>query len=369
MSGGRGRKRRIATNVYEDDLGRIGVAQVGPLRKDKRFSKDTPRAVIQAWIDATRKEFRKQRTRARRLKGTLAEDVATYLAELPAGRSKNDTTSLLAAWVAALGAVRRSTLTEARLRAVVLEWQQDGIAASTINHRRQALVNLITTLDGRDAPNIARALKRQREPDAEPRAVPMALLDAIIDSMDAHRSSHPGRGGRGFRNKSHARLKMMLWTGITPASLKRLTARAIDLEQRTMTLPSRVKGAGAESVTVPLFPQGVEACRAWLRAFAWGRFDHRALGRAFHRAVKAYVASQAAAGRAVDVPADLRPYDLRHSFLSWVWQVTRDPLLVQHFAQHADLKTTRRYTRGVVDARARSAVASVTTKSDNETAE
>ena len=342
----------LAPNIYLTEKGIRARAKLGPHRKEKRFKTGTPLREINAWLEDTRRDFRKRRSIAKRQKGLLAGDVAAFLDTLPAGRARNNTATYLAAWMIALGECRRSSCTVDRLQAVVTKWINAGVAANTIKHRRRALAQLIEYCDGDDAPNAARALKVPREPDAEARGVDMQLLDAIIRGMDRDRSVRDGRGGKGFRNKSQARLLMMLWTGITPASLMRLKPHHVNLDTRTLTLPSRKKGRGAHGVTVPLFPQGVEACRAWLRAFAWGTFGQRSLRHAFRRAVRRYIAREADAGRTVTVPPDLRVYDLRHSFASWLWEVTADPLLVQHFLQHADLKTTARYTRGTIDARA-----------------
>lgn len=361
----RGRRRRIAPNIWEDDRRRIGIAKVGQHRTSKRFPKSTSERTIQAWIEDTRRDLRRRRAQVRRQKGTLTGDIRTFLATLPPKTpATRNTASYLATWLIALGDVKRSTLTDAKLQRVVHEWIAAGVAASSIKHRRRALAQLIETLDGPDAPNPARVLKTPREPDAAPRRVDMAVLTTIIDGMDQQRTvRHSGRRGKGFRNRAHARLRMLLWTGIAPATLQRLRAHDIDLDKETITVPARLKGRGAPAVTLPLFPDGVESCRRWLRASAWGSFDQRVLGRAFHTAVERYVAKETAAGRTVTLPPDLRPYDLRHSFLSWLWETTEDILLVQHYAQHADLKTTSRYTRGAVDRRIRDVVDRIRKKS------
>lgn len=359
----RGKARRLATNVWEDDKRRIGIAKVGKHRTAKRFPKDTSIRKITDWIEDTRRDLRKRRTVQKRQRGTLAGDIAAYLATLPNGRAKHNTVANLNAWLLVLGDVQTATLTESRLQRILNDWQDAGLAASTLKHRRRDLSTLLAKVNGPDAPNPARALSVPREPPAEPRGVDVHLLTAILESMDTHRSlRHPGRGGRGFRNKAQARLMMMLWTGISPASLQRLGPHDIDIEREQMTLPPRQKGRGAPAVTVPLFPQGVEACRRWLRAFAWGRFDQRALGKSFHAAVRRYVAQAAAQGRTVTLPPDVRPYDLRHSFLSWLWQETEDILVVQHFAQHLNLETTSRYTKSAVDPRVRAIVDRVKAK-------
>jgi integrase len=46
-----------------------------------------------------------------------------------------------------------------------------------------------------------------------------------------------------------------------------------------------------------------------------------------------------------------RPYDLRHSFLTEAYRVSRDIRATQELALHTDVRMTRRYTLGAVDER------------------
>lgn len=349
-----GQRTKIATNIYEDAFGRTAIAKLGQHRTEKRFPLSTSQRDIRAWIEERRAEFRKKKRALTKLRGTLKGDVINYLATLPAGRPKTDTRSNLAAWLLALGDVKRQTITIEMLRGVVADWLEQDVAASTINHRRRALIALYETLDGPDAPCPPRQLKRQRAPKGQPRAVPMAILDAILNTMEDDR----GQRFKGEKtptartNKSKARLRVLLWTGLPPSTLMRLHPSDVDLMGGTVTLPPRAKGRGAPAVTLPLFPQGAEAFRGWLRARAWGWFDQSALGRVFRKAVKRYTESVPA----VRLPADLHAYDLRHSFLTWVYKQTRDALTVKHFGQHQDLATTERYIEGGIPEAAQAAV-------------
>jgi integrase len=354
----------LPPNVRDDGKRLIAVAKVGrDLREKKRFPHATPLRTITDWLETTRARLRQERRATQRLKQTLGGEVAAYVKTVPQGRARANTHAYLRAWVLALGDVSRKALTPERLQEVITGWIEAGIAASSLKHRRRALAQLLEARHDHTLAVAVRGLKLPREPKAEPRSVDLALLHALLSGMNARRSvRYPGRGGAVFGNKTRARLLMMLWTGITPASLRRLHPSAIHLEQGTITLPPRQKGTGAESVTLPLFGEAPAACQAWLRASAWGAFDQRALGKCFHTAVRTYVRAEAAAGRTVLLPPDLRPYDLRHSFLSWLWTVCHDPLVVQEYAQHADLKTTARYTRGAVSARLQAVAARLNQK-------
>jgi integrase len=364
----------LAPNIYQDHEGISGIARVGKHSKEKSFPHGTALRTINAWLEQERSRLRGLKKKAQQVRGTLAGDVLTYLNSLPKGRAKDNTRWDLAAWVRELGSLPRSKLSVSDLRAVVNGWIEARVPASTINHRRRALAQLWDRLDGEDAPNPVRKIKRAKEVLGEPTAYPMSALTAAIDGMAKDRG-HQLKGGSSFRlwNKSRARLRMLLWTGMPPQSLRVLNPRrvAIDLERGELWYPPRGKGAGAEAVLLPLFPEGVVSLQQWLKAGAWGKFSEAMLRLALHRAARSYAAREAAEGRTSAIPVPprrkkgdpptkgegIRVYDLRHSFLTWLYETTGDPYLVKLFGQHANLETTMRYTRKGVPARAREAVA------------
>jgi integrase len=344
----RGARVRLWENVYSDDAGIAGVARAAGKRKELRFPHGTGKREILEALEEARRELRKAAKRqAQALReGTLAGDVAAYLDTLPEGQAKKSTRSNLAAWLPALGERPRAALTVEELRKVVRGWLEAGVAASTLNHRRRELINLWEHFDGEEAECPARRLKRQRPPEREPRALPMPLLEAIIAGMPERRVRRRGRKALEGPSYSKARLWLMLWTGIAPATMARLHPRAFDLEAGPtgeLALPARRKGKGAKAVTLPLVAEARPAVRLWLRLGAHGRFSTSSLAKAFARAARAYQAKREAAGQPVSLPPDLSPYVLRHSFLTWLARKVRDPLLVQRYAQHADLKTTAQY--------------------------
>lgn len=57
-----------------------------------------------------------------------------------------------------------------------------------------------------------------------------------------------------------------------------------------------------------------------------------------------------------EIPPDLRPYDLRHTFLSYILEHTGDLVVVGALAQHADARSTRRYTQRAASIRAFDAI-------------
>jgi integrase len=186
-----------------------------------------------------------------------------------------------------------------------------------------------------------RRVKRAKETLGEPRAWPVPVLDRIIAGVGPDRA--------------RAQLHLLLWTGMPPGSLARLPMGDVDLEAWTIRYPARRKGAGAQPVLLPIVPAGRARVRAWLRAFAWGGVD----GVNLTRRLRVATARYRMAHPDCPVPADVQLYDLRDSFLTWLYAETGDPLLVQLYGQHADLATTYRYIRGGVPARAAAAIAAM----------
>lgn len=352
----RGASRRIDTNIFEDAKGIRAIARAAGRRREKRFPKSAALKTIKAWQDDTRRELRVISGTRARLSGTLAGDVLHYLDLLPSGRRRSTTAAILSHWVRALGTQRRTSLTAAILQATMDAWQGDGHAGSTVKHRRRVLAQLWTALDGPMAYNAVRHTQRPREPQPEARAIPIDIADAILRAMPE--STRRLRGYRVTpidRSKTKARLRVMLWTGLPQATLMRVRVNDIDLERATLYVRPRRKGQGVPGMTIPLLPEAVEALRSFLRAFAWGQFSTDAMHASFTGAVARY----RAAHPDVSLPSDLRPYDLRHTFLTEVYLRTGDLEAVKQLGQHADLKTAERYIQGAVCVRAQMAVETV----------
>ena len=77
---------------------------------------------------------------------------------------------------------------------------------------------------------------------------------------------------------------------------------------------------------------------------AWGGVTSATRCIVFHRAVEKVRAEHP------DwiIPADLKPYDARHSFGCAAYEATHDLHLVQGLMGHKDARTTRRYVHGVI---------------------
>jgi integrase len=111
----------------------------------------------------------------------------------------------------------------------------------------------------------------------------------------------------------------------------------------------------------PLLPPAIVAIRDYDAAGLWGRaFARRAMARMWKTAiVNARIAAAEIARETGDstildalvqyVPINCRPYDLRHSFLSETYRVSKDPRTVRTVGQLSpNSKTWERYTVAVV---------------------
>jgi integrase len=349
-------RERIAPNIYRDNLGIAAYAHAVGRRREKRFKADTPLKVIREWQDDTRRALRREGAMRASVSGTFASDVALYLGGL-AGTTRRDAANLLAHWTRAVGASRtRTSVTVHDLRAAVSEWQEAGHAASSINHRRRALIALYVTLDGEETPVLPRRLPRVTPPRGTIRAVDIDVIDAILRAMPDRGRRRKGEAATREASKTKARLRLMLWTGLGQASVMRLRPDDIDLETGTLHLRPRQKGRGSAGATVRMLPEGVEACRAWLRAMAWGRFSTDSMAASLAAALRRARADDPA----LPIPEGFRPYDLRHCYLSYMLENTGDLRAVQELAQHRDIRSTLRYTERAVSPRAGAAIDAVT---------
>lgn len=138
-------------------------------------------------------------------------------------------------------------------------------------------------------------------------------------------------------------------------------------------LAGRHKGRGTRARAVPLLPDAVRWLRRWLAlgAAARGPFSASSLRKSFRIAVqRARARWDAAEARAAayhrrpvrpwPVHADVRPYDVRHSFAVRVILETRDVFAARELMLHADIKTTLQYLDAAVSPSAAAAVREMT---------
>lgn len=323
----RGASRAIAPGIYRDQIGYRAVVAVGSgptrVQREHRFPKDATLRQMKAWQGDTRSELRKTRPRANA--GTLQHDVKRYLKVVASMPSLDTRGYELAAWVAECGERKTLELTIDELGRVHRAWAK-VVSPITCNHRRNALSQLFQTLYPEHA-DVAARLPYLQPPHPTPRGIADADIVDILTAL--------------LPSKTRARLYVMATTGLPPARIMRMTEADIDLEQRTMRLEGRRKGAGTRGRAYLLSADAVAAWRAFIAADAWGTFSSAGMWVTFQRGVTAVNAARVAK-RLPPLPP-IRPYDLRHAFGRRVYETTRD-LRATADLLDCSLETAMRYT-------------------------
>lgn len=335
----RGKRLRLAKGIFQDASGITARVEVAKQRDEQRYPLGTPLETMKAWQERRKPELRAlAKRRAGAAPGSFGADCERYLAAvkgMPTYRWRADDIAL---WRRALGDERRrDTIQQAEVAAVLHRWfteprsktNKRPYGASTVNHRRTALLHLYTTLDGPDAPNPVRGIKKFREPDPKPKGYSYAVIQQILAQV---------RGA-----KTRARLAVMAYTGLPPAQIMRVEAEHVDWRARKVWVQGRRKGMGTQGRLYPLTPEGLKAFRALAAAQAWGRYSTSSARRDFRAACKA-------AGAAIGTP-----YDLRHSFASATYQAS-EQRAAQELLDHHDPRTSWRYIMGAVSSHIRAAL-------------
>lgn len=298
--------------------------------KSKRFPKTATLTEMKNWREAQRVSHRAA-PKAPVVKGTLAADIQRYLKLVATMPSLKDRTRDLEDWRRAFGSKPRGNLTQQDYQQQLQEWRLHGkdghaLAASTVNHRRTALMHLYTTLDGRGASNPLKDIVAFEEPPPEPRDLGLAVVKAILKAMP--------------RSKTRARVKVLAWTGIRGASeLGKMKPEHVNVSQATCWVPTGKKGKPRQLV---LNRAGLAAWKEFAALKAWGRYQKDSLRRSFHRAVRK-VNKARAEDKLPPLPAGIRVYDLRHTIATALLASGADLADVQQHLGHTSPRMTRRY--------------------------
>ena len=373
--------RRLAPGVWEDDLGWTIIATYG--KKDRtqfRIARvDPPPSVLvlkrrRAEAIAQLKTDRQAATTAEAARQVArAVDAATIAGACQAFRETLPATSTFLAAVArkwetdpAVKDRPLATLTRDAIRKQLNVWRKAGYSASQVNHFKVGIAAVWRSVYGDEAPNPGRQITRHAEPRPELRAVPRHVVDAVLAAIPDTLHNRLEADGRTHKpNLAKIRIRILATTAIPQAMLCQIRRENLDFTTREIYIPPRGKGAGADGRTLELIPPAVEAFKDLDAAGGFGRFNVRSLSRVFARAVVKARAQYAAKGKPFPVPPTrvdvkgrqrgFRAYDMRHTFLTAVYNETHDPLAVQELGLLGSLAMTPRYAHGAVSAVARRA--------------
>jgi integrase len=244
-------------------------------------------------------------------------------------------------WIAVFGRRERPSITVAQIQKALDELRA-RLAPASVNKRRTALMHLWTTLDGRHQANPVKATTVFAEPEPVPRAPELAAVLQLLKHLPAKTN---------YGKKCRARLKVIAWTGWPHAIVKQL--KPADLphwKKGRAFVERRKKGKGARARWLPLLPEAVAALKEYDRVRAYGHFSNSTL----HKRVSQFCRDRA-------IP-HIRPYDLRHFFLTTVAVATRDERAVMELGLISTPAIARRYTEAATDPRVEAALAELASR-------
>jgi site-specific recombinase XerD len=298
--------------------------------KSKRWPETATKTEMREWREDVRVKARAQPKPAPSARGTLAADIDHYLKLVATMPTIKDRRRDMTRWQNVLGMRPRPKLTRDDYRLVLQEWRLTGkgghpLAASTVNHRRTAMMHLYTTLDGKGAPNPLRDIPPFTEPPAEPRDIGIETARAILAALKP--------------SKSRARLNVLAWTGLRGNSeLGKMKPEYLNLEQQECWAPTGKKG---KPRLIVLNADGVDAWQEFAHMKAWGKYSKDSLRRSFHRAVAIVNRDRLRAGLAP--LRHLRVYDLRHTIATAMRRGGADLADIQAHLGHTSPRMTQRY--------------------------
>jgi integrase len=322
----------LAPGIYELAHGgfrvtvSVGDRRRGGKRRDTTFPKGTALRDMVAWQNDNRADLRRQRIVP--ATGTLNADIPRYLDTLALKpRLQKDRRHQLQAWVATFGERHRHTITRDEIRRRIKQWLAAGVAPSTIRHRLTAVSKLYEELDGEDATNPVKGIKRPPEPEPQPDSRPVEMIQQVLDAL-WYRTAMNNRGW-----KTLARALVLAHTGMRASQVKRLDPD-LDIRPHLAGEPPFVQvsaGKGGRAYRLPLTSDGKAALLLFLRVGAHGPFSTQAF-------YKSWMLGCEQAG-----VTPFNPYKLRHSFATMLRREGADLADVQQLLGHKSPKTTARY--------------------------
>lgn len=326
--------KKIATGLWTTATGFRVFVRVAPGKgglKQKRFGKTATLTEMKQWRENVRVEARKQPQRPPSDPGTVGADIDRYLKLVATMPTIKDRTRDLDGWRAIVGMRPRHKLKQDDYRLVLQEWRLTGkrggtpLAASTVNHRRTAMMHVFTVLDGKAAPNPLRDIPPFDEPPAEPRDIGLKTAKAILAAMPP--------------SKTRARVKVLAWTGMRGNSeLGKMKPEYVNVASKECWAPTGKKG---KPRLIVLNTHGVNAWREFAAIKAWGKYSKDSLRRSFHRAVTIVSAQRVQDGH--EPLPQIRVYDLRHTIATAMRKAGADLADIQAHLGHTSPRMTQRY--------------------------
>lgn len=294
----------------------------------KHFKRGTDPVKIKTWLLNTEVKFR---SGSATKTGKFNDDAAVYLASVAAMSTYAERKVHIEEWIEVFKGQLRDTISSEQIRAQLHAWKAEGRAASTVNHRRTALMHLFRVLDGKSGANPVKDAPKFVEPSPFPRAVSSATIARLLRKVPA--------------GPDRARAMVLAYTGIPHAQIAKIEPGHVNPAAKTVIVHGRKKGQGTATSIRRLTPKGVQAFEMMKKTKAWGPFSRWD----FRRVILA-------ACEAAKITPALRPYDLRHFFGTELYRRSGDMRAVQILMGHSTPTLTHRYTLGATDPRVEAAI-------------
>ena len=337
----RGKRTTIAPGIYQDKYGIAAVAKANGKREEERFPPDTPIADMQAWRTMMVRRLATEPPDT--IEGTLADWIRQSLESVTSMPSYEARRADSEAWIPTLGQRDPRSILPREITTQLNLWAEQGYAASTLNHRRQAINACYAFMDP-NGPNPVSGTQPRRPLPLEARALPWADVLELVAALPTTRAA--------------TLLRVMAHTGYPPARVTRLLPADLDAEASAVFLIGRRKGKGTKSERVRVSTDGLAALQEHFRHFpTGGGVTKTSWIVTFHQAVAAVNRQRAVTGRE-PLPEGLRPYDLRHSFGTKLYEETGDLFAVAR-TLGCSMETAERYTMGGIPAQIDKAITAI----------
>ena len=313
--GPRRRRTRVAEGIYKDQYGLATTVKVNGIQREMRFPAGTSLKAIRKERDELKASLRRQPPATRQ---TLAHDTARYLDQVGTTVSLVNRQREIEVWLPRFGHLRTLSLPGHvnSLNGQLREWRR-SLAASTVNHRRNALTNLVKILYGRRAAAELVDLERFKAPPPKPRWIDRDHVADVLEQIPPATKTAP-------------RLWLIHWTGMRPSQMGRLTLDDFRLDE-PIPFIAVPRGKGGRLAAVPLVEEGLGAARAFIAADAFGPWSCPSANKAL----------AAAARRAGRPPFTV--YQIRHSFSAALRRTGADIADIQDLYGHTDPEITQIY--------------------------
>jgi integrase/recombinase XerD len=175
------------------------------------------------------------------------------------------------------------------------------------------------------------------------RQLPRALSPSHVEQLIAAPDASTPEGAR-----DAAMLEIFYSCGLRISELINLRMRDLSLDESAI----RVRGKGAKTRLIPLGEQAITRVRAWLCMRQNGLVKDETLfltprGKRLGRTTAWAIVKKYA--RLANLPGNVKPHMLRHSFATHLLDNGADLRAVQEMLGHADIATTQIYTHVSVE--------------------